>query len=319
MSSARFVASIFPVIMMVVGASAVCGQDFPSKPIRIFTGNAGGSNDAAARLIGGGISGPLGQPVIIENRSSSLLSAQTVAATPPDGYNLVISGDLLWLNPLLLGLPDQTVNFAPISMLASAPVILCVHPSLPVKSVRELIALAKARPGELNAAAATPGGMDHLATEVFKSLTGVNVVIVHYKGGAAASSALAGGDLHMMFGIIAPSMPHVRSGRIRALAVTSAQPSVMAPGVPTLADSGLPGFDLASIDAIYAPAKTPAAIVNRLNQEIVRFLRTKEAQERYLALGAEVSASSPEAHAAILKSRITVLGKVIKDAGIKLQ
>ena len=317
MLTTRSVVQIFSVVMTVLGASAVCGQDYPNKAIRIFTGNPGGSNDAASRLIAQGISGPLGQPVIVENRGTPI-STQIVASSPPDGYSLILGGDLLWINPLLRGLPNALEQFAPISMLASAPNILCVHPSMPVKSVKELIALAKARPGELNVSATAPGSIDHLMTELFKSMTGVKIVTIHYNG-AAAAVALAGGEVHLSFPGVAVATPHIRSGKMRALAVTSAQPSSLAAGVPTLAASGLPGFDLAGQDAFYAPAKTPAAIINRLNQEIVRFLKTKDAQEKYLNLGAEVRASSPEEHVVYLKSRTAVIGKLIKDAGIKIQ
>ena len=224
----------------------------------------------------------------------------------------------MWLGPLLKGQTDAMKDFAPISMMASAPNILAVHPSLPVKSVKELIALAKAKPGELNYSSGQPGGADHLSAELFKSMTGTKMVQITFKGAAGAAMSLAGGEVQLMFGGVALSAPYIKAGKFRALAVTSSQPSLLVTGVPTLAASGLPGFELVGIDSIYTTAKTPVAIVNRLNEEIVRFLRTKEAQEKYLNLGAEVIASSPQELVDKLNSRITVIGKVIKDAGIKV-
>jgi tripartite-type tricarboxylate transporter receptor subunit TctC len=304
--------------MMTLGTGAVCGQNFPVKPIRILTGSAGGSNDSAARLIAGGISGPLGQPVIVENRASVALAAPAVAQSPPDGYTLVSAGDLIWLGPLLRGQPDAIREYSPITILASAPNVLVVHPSLPVKSVKELIVLAKARPGDLNYSTSSAGGIDHIAGELFKSVAGVKVVWVPFKGGAPSTIAVVAGEVQLAFLGVFLVSPHVRSGRLRALAVTSAQPSALVAGLPTMAASGVPGYELVGIDAMYAPAKTPVAVVTRLNQEIVRFLRTPEAKEKYLLLGGEVVGSSPEEHLEKLKSRIATIGKLIKEAGIKV-
>jgi len=318
MSTARSVVSICSVAMMMLGVGVVYGQNFPSKPIRILTGSAGGSNDAAARLIAGGISGPLGQPVIVENRASVALAAPIVAQSPPDGYTLVSAGDLIWLGPLLRGQSDAIRDFSPISMMASAPNVLVVHPSLPVRSVKELIALAKARPGELNYSTSSAGGVDHLAGELFKNTTGVNVVWVPYKGGNPSTIAVVSGEVQLAFLGVFLVSPHVKSGRLRGLAVTSSQPSELAAGLPTLAASGVPGYEIVGIDAMYAPAKTPAAVVHRLNEEIVRFLKTPQAKAKYLILGGEVVASSPEEHLAKIQSRVTTIGKLIRDAGIKI-
>ena len=243
-----------------------------------------------------------------------------MASSPPDGYTLTLAGDLIWLGPLLRNSQiDPLRDFAPVTMLGNAPMLLVVHPSLPVKSVKELIALAKARPGELNYSSSAAGSIDHIAGELFKSMTGANIGWVPYKGDARAQIALMGGEVQMMFVSVASVSANIKSGRLRALAVTSGQPSMLAAGMPTMAASGVPGFELVGMDAIYAPAKTPAAVINRLNQEIVRFAKTPEGRERYLNLGAELIASSPEEHAARLKSRITVIGKLIKDAGIKVE
>jgi tripartite-type tricarboxylate transporter receptor subunit TctC len=242
-----------------------------------------------------------------------------VARSAPDGYSLLFGSDIIWLGPLLRGQPDVIREFSPLSLLASAPNILVVHPSLPVKSVKELIALAKARPGELNYSSSGAGSTDHIAGELFKNSTGTNIVWIPFKGSGAAAVAVAAGEVQVMFGGVFLVSPYIKSGRLRALAVTSVQPSALAIGLPTIAASGIPGYELVSTDSMYAPANTPPAIINQLNQEIVRFLRTKEAQEKYLALGSEVVASSPEEHAAQIKSRIATIGKLIKDAGIKVE
>ena len=318
MLTQRIIAGGLSVAMIVLVVSVASAQNYPSKPIRIYTGDAGGNNDNASRLIASGISGPLGQSVIVENRSA-LISVDVVAKAPADGYSLVVSGNLIWLGPLLFGQVDAMRDFAPISILASQPNILVVHPSLPVKSVKDLIALAKARPGELNYSMGPVGGTDHLGAELFKSMAGIKVERIAYKGASAATIALIGGEVQLMFGGVFLVNSNVKAGRVRALAVTSPQPSILAPGLPTMAASGLPGYELDTATAIYAPAKTPSAIINQLNREIVRFLKTKEAQEKYLTLGAEVIASSPEEHAAILKSRMAAMTKVIKDAGIKVE
>lgn len=306
------------VVLVSLGAGVACGQNFPVKPVRIYTGSAGGSNDTAVRLIAQGIAGPLGQPVIIENRGSGALAAPIVAKSPPDGYSLLFGSDIIWLGPLLRGQSDAMREFSPVSLVASAPNILVVHPSLPAKSVKELIALAKARPGDLNFSSSGAGSTDHIAGELFKSLTGINMVWVPFKGSAAGAIAVAAGEVQLMFGGVFLVSPHVKSGRLRALAVTSVQPSALAAGLPTIAESGVAGYELVSTDSLFAPANTPAAIVNQLNQEVVRFLRTKDAQERYLTLGSEVVASSAEEHAAKLKSRIVAIGKLIRDAGIRV-
>ena len=179
--------------------------------------------------------------------------------------------------------------------------------------------LAKGRPGQLNYSSGAAGSVDHIAGELFKSMTGVNIVWVPFKGSAPPLIAVAGGDVELMFGGVFLVSTHIKSGRLRALAVTSAQPSALVAGLPTMAASGLPDYEIVALDGLYAAAKTPAAIINRLNQEIVRFLRTKEAQEKYLILGADVVASSPEEHVAKIRSRITTVGKLIKDAGIKIE
>jgi tripartite-type tricarboxylate transporter receptor subunit TctC len=298
----------------------VSGQSYPNKPIRMVTSPIGGGGDFIARQVAQAISGPLGQPVIVENRPSGIILGEILSKAPADGYTLLVGSNSLWWGPLLQTTPyDVARDFSPITMTSRSPLLLVVHPSLPAKSVKELIALGKARAGELNYSTTAIGSSTHLAAELFKSMAGVNIVRISYAGGALPLNALLGGEVQMAFVSPPGGMPHVRSGRFRALAVTSAEPSILVPGVPTIASSGVPGYELIASDGILAPAGTPAAIISRLNQEIVRFLNMAETKERFFNAGVETAGNSPEQFAATMKADMTRLGKVIKDAGIKVE
>jgi tripartite-type tricarboxylate transporter receptor subunit TctC len=302
----------------VLATGSLYGQAYPTRPIRIVTSAAGGSPDLVARLIAQGISGPLGQPVIIDNRSSGIVPAELVAKAPPDGYTLIGTSNVLWLVTLMQKTTfDPLRDFAPIAMTNVAPAVLAVHPSLPVKSVKELIVLAKARPGQLNYSSSTNGTASHLAGELFKALAGVNIVRIAYKGAGLAINDLISGQVQMTFITATSVMPHVKSGRLRALAITSARPSELFPGLPTVAASGLPGYEATSSGALLAPAKTSEAIISRLNHEVVRFLGTPEARERLFHAGSEVVGSSPDELAAAIRTEMDRMRKVIKDAGIR--
>ncbi len=233
---------------------------------------------------------------------------------------LLMYGPVVWLMPFMRDkVPwDPVKDFAPVTLATESPNILVIHPSLPVKSVPDLIALAKARPGQLNYGSGLTGASNHLAAELFMSLAHINMVRVVYKSTGPALNALIGGEVQVLFPAAGGGIaPHIRSGRLRALAVTSAEPSELAPGLPTVAASGVPGYESGIISALLAPAKTPAAIVNRLNQETVRVLNKPEIKERLLGAGFESIASSPEQLAAKIKSEMERLGKVIKQAGIR--
>lgn len=311
----RYFGGFLTVGLLVLGAGAASGQDYPSKPIRIVTGTPGGGNDIVSRQIGQGISGPLGQQVIVENRPSALTS-ETVAKAPPDGYTLMVQGATVWITPLLQKVNYDIVNdLSPLALISRDIFIVVVHPSVPVKSVKELIALAKAKPGELNYSTGTPGGSTTLSGALLKSMAGVNMVAIPYSGPLIAP--VVSGEVH--FTILEPSVvtPHVKSGRLRALAVTSAEPSALAPGLPTVSATGVPGYESVGMTAIFAPAKTPAAIIARLNQEIVRFLNRAEVKEQFLNRGSEVVASTSDQFAATMRSDIAKWAKVIKEAGIK--
>ena len=317
MSIPRFVIGVISAGAMVLGTGMVYGQAYPSKPVRIITGSVGGGSDTAARHIAQEISGPLGQPVVVENRAS-LVATETVAKAPPDGYTLLVGGASVWQTPLLQKINYDAVNdLAPLVLITREVFLLCVHPSLPVKSIKELITLAKARPGELNNSAGSQGGTVHLASELFKSMAGVKIISIPYKGTAPTVAALVAGEVQMTINEVGLMEPHIKSGRVRALAVTSATPSALVPGLPTVAAS-VPGYEWVGMTHIMAPAKTPAAIITRLNQEIVRVLNKPETKERYLKSGVEVVASSPEEFAAVMKADIAKISKVIKDSNIKV-
>ena len=316
----RFAAGMFSAGVMVLGAGMVSGQNYPSKPVRIVTSPAGGGSDYVSRLIASGLTGSLGQQVIVENRPSGVIPGETVAKAPPDGYILLVGADILWTTPLFQKTPyDILKDFAPIALTGRTPIVVVVHPSLPVKSIRELIALAKARPGVLNYASGPAGSSLHLAAELFKNLAGVNVVRIPYKGGGPAVVALVGGEVELMFAPSGVAFPHLLSGRLRGLAVGSTQQSLLFPDLPTVAAAGLPGFVAASLYGIFAPAGTPAAIINRLNHEIVQLLNNTDMKEKFLKAKIEPVGSSPEELAATMKSDIARNSKLIKDAGIRVK
>ena len=316
----HFVVGTFSVSLMAFGLGMASGQDYPNKPVRIVTSGVGGGSDFIARQVAQGIADRLGQPVIVDNRGSGVAPGEAVAQAPADGYAILVGSNSLWTGPLLQKTSyDPVRDFSPISMTTRAPLFVVVHPSLPVKSVKDLIALAKAKPGQLNYSTGSIGASTHLAAELFKSMAGVNIVRVSYKTAAMQATDLISGYVQLHFGSGGTVAAHVKSGKLRAVAITSASPSALAPDLPTVAGSGVPGYEFVALDGIFAPAKTPEIIIKRLNQEIVRFLNLAETKERFLKSGIEAASSSPEQFAAAIKSEIVRLGRVIKDAGIKLE
>ena len=319
MMRSRFVA-LFSVALMIMGAGIVSGQDYPNKPVRIVTSGIGGGADFIARIVAQGIAGPLGQEVVVVNFPSGLIPGQTVSRAPADGYTLLITGNSLWLGRLLNdNVPyDGAKDFAPITWTSMAPNILVVHPALPVKSVKELIALAKARPGELNFTISSMGGSGHLATELFMTMAGVKLVRVAYKSGSQEITDLMSGQVQLAFSNAASVAPHLKSGRLKPLAVTSPKPTALFPDLPPVA-AALPGYEAVAPIGMFAPAGTSGAIINRLNQETVRALSQPDVKQKLLNSGVEAVASSPEVLAAKIRSDIVKWGKVVKDAGIKAQ
>ena len=309
---------MFAVASMVFTAGAACGQDFPAKPIRIVTSAPGGGSDFTSRLIASGLTEALGQQVIVDNRGN--FGGEVLAKAAPDGYTLLVDGASLWIGPLLQKTPyDPVRDFAPVTIAVSAPNVIVVHPSLPVKSVKDLIGLAKARPGELNYGSGGIGGASHLPAELFKSMTGVNIVNVNYKGVGPAMNALVAGEIHLMFASATVAAPHIKASRVRGLAVGSLNRSALLPELPTVAASGLPGFESVILLGMLTRAKTSAAHISRLNQEIVRVLNRGDIKERFFSTGVEIVGSTPEELAATIKADIVKWGKVIKDAGIRLE
>jgi tripartite-type tricarboxylate transporter receptor subunit TctC len=313
----KLFAILAPVVALFAGAAS--GQEYPTRPVRIVTAPAGGGNDFSARLVARGISGPLGQQVIVDNRPT-ILGPEIVAKAAPDGYTVLLTGSAHWVGPLVEKVSyDPIQDFAPVSLVDRTPVILVVHPSLPVKSVKQLIALARARPGELNFSSGAPGSSNYLGGMLFNHLAQVNIVRIPYKGAAPAMTAVMSGETQLMFASPGGVMPHVKSERLRALAVGSAQPSALAPGLPTLAESGAPGYVSETLHAIFVPAGTPAAIVARLHRETDRYVQSPEGKSQFLKGGIEAVSSTPEALTATIKSEMATIGKVLKAAGISPQ
>jgi tripartite-type tricarboxylate transporter receptor subunit TctC len=313
------VAFVLGVIAVTGLTDAAFAQDnYPNRVVRIVTPATGGGSDVLARMIAPALTESMGQQVIVDNRGS--IATEIVAKSPPDGYTILIDGSPLWLLPLFRSVPwDPLKDFAPLTLAVNSPSMLVVHPSLPVKSVREFIALAKARPGQLNYAAGTIGATPHLAGEQFKIMAGVNVVRVPYKGSGPGLIGLMSGEVEFMFPGAASAWMYVKQGRLRGLAICSLKPSALFPGVPTVSASGLPGYESVSPQGIVAPAKTPAAIVARLNQELVKALNRADTRQRLGELGIEVVASTPEDYAASMRRDIDRTAKLIKDAGVRTE
>jgi tripartite-type tricarboxylate transporter receptor subunit TctC len=310
--------SIIAYCMTLLIAGAALAQEFPVKPLRIVTTGIGSGSDIAARVIAQALTGPLGQQVIVDPRGNGVVPGQTVAQAAADGYTLLINGTSLWIGTLFQNTGyDPIKDFSAISWILKQPNVLAMHPSLPVKSVRELLALAKSRPGELNYASSATGSSSHLAAELFKALSGTNITRISYTAGASQIADLLGGHVQLMFATSALVSSHLKSGRLKALGVTSLESSALLPGLPSIASAGVPGYESVGMTGFFAPAKTPSSIVNRLNQEVVRVLRLPDVKEKLFNAGVETVGSSPEELANKIKSELARLGKVIKDAGIK--
>ena len=307
------------IAMAVLCTGAASGEAYPTRPIRIVTAPAGAGNDLMARVIAQGLSASLGQQLVVDNRPAGLVG-ELVAKAPPDGYTLMAIGSVLWLTPFLQDSVayDPVKDFSPISLTSRSINILVVHVSVAASSVKELIALARSKPGQLNYASGATGSSNHLATELFKAMTGIDLVRITYKGSGPAVNDLLSGQVHVMFPTTAAGLPHVRSGRLRALGVTSLQPSALAPGLPAVADT-VPGYESVVLYALFAPAKTPAAIVKRLHAELVQYFKSPVATERMFNAGVEAVASSPRELAVAMESEMTRMARLIKDARLRNQ
>ena len=309
-----FLAHAFAAITLVM--CPAYAQNWPLKPVRIITAEPGTGNDLIARLIVPYLSNAFGQQFIVDNRG--LVAVDMVAKAAPDGYTLLSYGPPLWLTPLLRQVSyDPLRDLAPITLAGSSPNILAIHPSVPAKSVSELLLLAKQRPGELNYSSSSTGSSPHLAAELFKTMAGINIVRVPYKGSSQALVGLVGGQVHLMFPNAGTVAPHLKSTRVRALAVTTSAPSALVPGLPTLSASGVTGYESASQFALFAPAGTPSAIIERLNREMIAALRKPDVTERLFGSGVEVTTGMPTELAVTMKSEMAKWGKLIKEAGIR--
>ena len=293
-------------------AAPAYAQNYPVKAVRIITSPAGGGNDFPARLIAAALAAPLGQQIVVDNRPTIVI-ADVVAKAAPDGYTLLLSGSAHWIGPLLEKVTyDPIRDFAPITLIDRAPSVLVVHPSMPLKSVKQMIALAKSRPGELNFSVGGPGSSGDLGALLFNHMAGVKIVTVPYKGTAPALTAVMSGEVHAMFGSAGSVAPHMAAGRLRALGVGSAQPSQLAPGVPTIAQEGLPGYLSEALHALFAPARTPPAVISLWNREVGNYLRSSEARSIFLKAGIEPSPGTPDEFMSVMKSEMERIGTVLK-------
>ncbi len=311
-------------LAMIVVHGVAGAQGYPQKPIRLVVGvPAGGTTDVVARLVGQKLSEQMSQKVVIDNRGGAggNIGAELVAKSPADGYTLFLATiGTMAINPSLYSkMPFDTLHdFDAISQLTSMPQLLVVHPSLPVKSVKDLIAYAKSRPGQLTFASGGSGTAIHLAGELFKTMAGVDMVHVAYKGSSPAMTDLIGGQVSLMFDQILTSLPHVQSGRLRGLAVTTTNRSPAAPQIPTIAEAALPGYAVTTWHGLLAPAGTPRDIVNRLGSETARALQNPDVRERFASQGVDPISSTPEQFAAMMKSELEKWRKVIAASGTKI-
>jgi len=317
----RGLAAIAALVPLALCAGPACGQEYPNRIIKIITAAAGGGSDFIARILAQGIAGPLGQQIVIDNKGTGVLAGEAAVKAPPDGYTLTVQGGAFWIGPLLRKtVYDPVKDFLPISLIVREVNILAVHPAVPAQSVQELIAYAKANPGKLNYSSPGVGSTTQLASELLKAMAGVNIVHVPYQGNQPAISAMMGGEVQMAIfdaGLIAPQ---VKAGRLRALAVTSLEPTALAPGLPTMAASGLPGYESIGMTGIFAVGdKTPRPIIARLNQEILKFLAKPEIKEQFLKSGVEMVGSTPEQFTEAIRADVAKMGKLIKDIGLRVE
>ncbi len=310
---------VFLSCLIVLGSTVANAQNYPQKSIRMLAPEAGGGGDFSARLIAPGLSARLGQQVLVDNRgaASGIIAGQLVKNATPDGHTLLFYGSAIWLLQYMQdNVPFHPLrDFVPITVAAMAPSILVVHPSVPVASVNELIALAKAKPATLNYASGAAAGASHLGPALFMSMTGVNLVRVNFKGTSPALNAVLAGEAHLMFPTTPLVAPHLKTGKLKALAITSLTPSALAPGLPTVAAS-LPGFEAGQKYAMFAPAKTPATIINRLHQEVVRVVNQEDVKTKFLNVGTDVVGNSPQQFVTMLKGEMASMGKILKDSGV---
>lgn len=308
---------------LLAGSLPAWAQPYPNRPLRIVVPfPPGGGTDIGTRIVAQKLQEAWGQAVIVENKpgAAGIVGTELTAKSAPDGYTFMMGN--IGTHAINVSLYkklayDPVKDFAPVSMVADLPLLLLVHPSVPANSVKELIALAKSQPGKLNFSSSGAGGSMHVAAELFKSMTGVDMVHIPYKGGAPAVADLLSGQVALSFSTVLETIQHVKAGKVRALAVTNDHRSIALPDLPTIAEAGLPGYQSISWLALFAPAGTPKDIVNKVSAESVRILKLPDVKERLLAQGAEPIGSTPEQLAAILAADIAKYAKVIRESGYK--
>ena len=305
-------------------ADAHAQEKYPSRPIRVIVPSvAGGGTDISARMIAPKMSEYLGQSVVVENRAgaASIIGSDLVAHAAPDGYTLLMGISTLTINPSIhTKLPYDTVrDFAPVSLVVTLPNVLVVHPSLPVKSVKELIAFARVRPGQLNYASAGVGSSLHLSMALFMSMAKLRMTHVPYKGSAPALVDMLAGQIEVMTGTMITVIPYVRDGRLRALGVTSLKRAAVAPELPTIAEAGLPGYEAVQWYGLLAPGATPREIIAKLNEAVAHATHDAAVRKRFLDDGVEPVGSTPEEFAALIRSDTAKWARVVKDANIKAE
>jgi tripartite-type tricarboxylate transporter receptor subunit TctC len=296
-------------------------QSYPNKPVRFLVGFvAGGTNDIVARALAQKLTENMGQSVVVENRggANTAIATEAGARAAPDGYTILLNAPGHATNPALMKLPFDPMNdFAFVSLVAEAQNIVVMHPLFPPRTVHELIALSKKRPGQINFASSGTGTTVHLSAELFQHMTGTRWVHIPYKGGGPAVVELMAGQTQIMFANMPTAIQYVRDGRLRALAVTGARRAAAAPDLPTVAESGVPSYEVTAWYGVSAPAKTPRAIIDRLHGEIVRAINAPDLRERLISQGADPIHRTPEEYTAFVQSEIVKWAKVIKAAGIK--
>lgn len=309
-------------VLGVLSCAWTVAQDFPQRPLRMIVGlPAGGSTDLMGRLVAAKLSERFGQQVVFDNRpgASGIIGADIVAKSQPDGYTLLMAGGSFGIiSSLYAKVPfDTAKDFAPVALFATSPYAFVVHPSVPVTTMQEFIAYAKARPGQLNFAGSTPGSVQRLSGELLKRMTGIDMLYVPYKGTGVLMPDLLGGRLHAAIDNVLVVVPYMKSGQLRGLAVTSAKRSVVVPELPTIAESGAPGFQSGGWFGVLAPAGTPASIIKRLNHEISLAMQQPDVRDRLLGQGAEPLWGPSDDLRKLLAREREVWGKVIREAGVK--
>ncbi len=325
MKKAKFVVAAALAAIYATGVHGQTAGGYPARPLRIIVPLAPGGNvDLVVRSLAQQLTENLGQQVIVENRpgASSLVGTQLAAKAAPDGYTLLAMANTFAMVPSIVANPgyDPLKDFTGVTLTCLVPQVLVVNPALPVRSVKQLIALAKSRPGEISYATSGPGGTGHMATELFSRQVGVKMLHVPYKGNAQAIIDVIGGQVMLMFDQVSTSEPHIKAGKLRPLAVTSRTRSPLFPDLPTIDEAGVPGFEDITFNGLVAPAGTPREILVRLNEEVAKIVRMPALRNRFLERGVELKASaSPEEFTAHIKAEFEKKGKLARDAGIRLE